>query len=73
VVSEVISMKKRYFSLIFCNERRINMSLLKKTVLTLIMLLMVVSFVACEKEGPAERAGKKLDKTVEDVKKSVKE
>ena len=49
------------------------MSLLKKTVLTLIMLLMVVSFVACEKEGPAERAGKKLDKTVEDVKKSVKE
>ena len=30
------------------------MSLLKKTLLTLIMLLMVVSFVACEKEGTAE-------------------
>ena len=49
------------------------MSFLKKTVVTLTMLLMVFSFVGCEKEGTAERAGKKVDKTIEDVKKSVKE
>ena len=55
------------------NERRMAKSFLKKTVVTLTMLLLVVSFVGCEKEGPTERAGKKLDKTVEDAKKAVKE
>ena len=49
------------------------MSFLKKTIVALIMLLLVFSFVGCEKEGPAERAGKKIDKTVEDAKKAVKE
>ena len=49
------------------------MSILKKTVLTLTMLLLVVSFVGCQKEGAGEKAGKKIDKTIEDVKKSVKE
>ena len=49
------------------------MSFLKKTVMTLIMLLLVVSFVGCQREGPAERAGKKVDKTIEDAKKAVKE
>jgi len=36
------------------------------------MLLLVFSFVGCER-GPAERAGKKVDKTIEDAKKAVKE
>ena len=49
------------------------MSFLKKTVMTLILLLLVVSFVGFQREGPAERAGKKVDKTIEDAKKAVKE
>lgn len=49
------------------------MSFLKKTVVTLTMLLLVVSFVGCQKEGAGEKAGKKVDKAVEDVKKAVKE
>ena len=49
------------------------MSFLKKTVVALTMLLLVFSFVGCEKEGTAERAGKKVDKTIEDAKKAVKE
>lgn len=27
--------------------------------------MIIVSFTACKKEGPAERAGKKIDETVE--------
>ena len=53
--------------------RMVDMSFLKKTIVTLTMLLLVFSFVGCEKEGPAERAGKKIDKTIEDAKKAVKE
>jgi len=49
------------------------MSFLKKTVMTLIMLLFVVSFVGCQREAPAERAGKRVDKTIEDAKKAVNE
>ena len=49
------------------------MSFLKKTVVTLIMLLLVVSFVGCQKEGAGEKAGKKVDKAVEYVKKAVKD
>ena len=58
----------------FCtNVERVYMSFLKKTIVTLTMLLLVFNFVGCEKEGPAERAGKKIDKTIEDAKKAVKE
>ena len=49
------------------------MSFLKKTIVTLTMLLLVFSFVGCEREGPAERAGKKIDQTIEDAKKSLEE
>ncbi len=40
------------------------------TLLASIALTMVVA--ACEKEGPAERAGKQVDKAVESVKDAVK-
>jgi len=49
------------------------MSFFKKAIVTLIMLLLVVSFVGCQREGAGEKAGKKVDKAVEDVKKAVKE
>ena len=35
-------------------------------------IAMVVAVTGCQKEGPAERAGKQIDKTVEDVKNAVK-
>ena len=59
--------------LLLLNGRSRDMSFLKKTIVTLTMLLLVFSFVGCEKEGTAERAGKKVDKTIEDAKKAVKE
>ena len=49
------------------------MSFLNKTIVTLTMLLLVFSFVGCQKEGTGERAGKKIDKTIEDAKKAVKQ
>jgi len=32
--------------------------------------LLLAGFYGCKKEGPAEKAGKKIDKAVDDVKKS---
>jgi hypothetical protein len=40
--------------------------------LTLAAAGLIVGFVACEKEGPMEKAGKKADQTVEDVQKVIK-
>jgi predicted small lipoprotein YifL len=39
-----------------------------KCVIALLVILAVVAGVAGCKEGPLERAGKKVDKTVEDIK-----
>jgi len=45
---------------------------LGKTVATvLVMSAMLVVLSACEKEGPAERAGKEADKAVANVGKSI--
>jgi uncharacterized lipoprotein YehR (DUF1307 family) len=41
------------------------MSILKKIILVLFSCMIIVSFAACKKEGPAERAGEKIDKTIE--------
>jgi hypothetical protein len=41
------------------------MTLIKKVLLVICSLLLVFSFTACKKEGPAERAGEKIDETVE--------
>lgn len=35
-------------------------------------IALVVSLSACQKEGPAERAGKEVDKTVDKMKDAVK-
>lgn len=43
-----------------------------KTVSTALLTgAMAFVLVACEKEGPAERAGKEADKTIESVGKSI--
>jgi hypothetical protein len=41
------------------------MSILKKIILLFFSCMIIVSFTACKKEGPAERAGKKIDEAVE--------
>jgi hypothetical protein len=41
------------------------MSILKKIILGFFSIMLIVSFTACKKEGPAERAGKKIDEAVE--------
>jgi len=52
-------------------ERRINMSLLNKLVIIFFVAAMTVGIYGCKKEGPAERAGKKIDKAIEDAKKTI--
>ena len=41
----------------------------KSVIAVLAMIALVVGLSGCEKEGPLERAGKKVDKAVEDIKK----
>lgn len=45
----------------------------KKTLLTLVMLSIVASLIACEREGPMERAGEKVDEAAEETKETVKD
>ena len=49
------------------------MSLFKKIILVFFSCMIIVSFAACKKEGPAERAGEKIDKTVEKAGEKIKE
>jgi hyperosmotically inducible protein len=48
------------------------MSILKNIILVLFCSMIIVSFTACKKEGPAERAGKKIDQTVEKAGENIK-
>jgi hypothetical protein len=41
------------------------MSILRKVFWIFCSGIIIASFTACKKEGPAERAGKKIDKTIE--------
>ena len=41
----------------------------KSIIAVLAIIALVVGLSGCEKEGPLERAGKKVDKAVEDIKK----
>jgi predicted small lipoprotein YifL len=41
----------------------------KGIIALLAMIALIVGLTGCEKEGPLEKAGKKVDKAVEDVKK----
>jgi hypothetical protein len=49
------------------------MSILKKALLALCSGLLILAFTACKKEGPAERAGKKMDDAVEKAGEKIKE
>lgn len=42
-----------------------------RLIILLSIVILVLSMVACEKEGAAEKAGKKIDKAVETVKEKI--
>ena len=48
-------------------------AVLQKIIIGCVIVLFALGPVACEKEGTAEKAGKKVDETVESVKEKVKE
>jgi hypothetical protein len=41
----------------------------KGIIVVLAMIALIAGLSGCPKEGPAERAGKKVDKAIEDIKK----
>lgn len=43
------------------------MERIKKVVLLFCSILLLVSFVGCERKGPAEKAGEKIDKVTENI------
>lgn len=45
----------------------------KKTLLTLVMLSLVAALAACEREGPMERTGEKVDEAAEETKEKVED
>jgi hypothetical protein len=49
------------------------MSKLKKAIFYLFLAVLLTGLSGCEPEGPMERAGKKIDKAVEDTEKAIKE
>jgi hypothetical protein len=49
------------------------MTTLKKIFLLIFSALFLVSFTACERQGPAEKAGEKIDKATEDAREGMEE
>ena len=41
----------------------------KSIIVVLAVIALIVGLSGCPKEGPVERAGKKVDKAIEDIKK----
>lgn len=40
---------------------------LRKTIYVLLLAMLTLGFVGCEKKGPAERAGESIDEAAEDL------
>ncbi|NOQ41170.1 MAG: hypothetical protein GQ563_01530 [Desulfuromusa sp.] len=49
------------------------MKLKSKAALLLLLVFMILSMVACEKEGDAEKAGKQIDKAFSTAKEKIKD
>ena len=49
------------------------MSIFRKAVFYLFLTVLLTGLLGCENEGPMERAGKKVDKAVEDTSKAIKD
>lgn len=50
-----------------------GMKKLKMSLLSLLAAALILGPVACEKEGPMEKAGKQVDEAVEKTEKAIKE
>jgi hypothetical protein len=48
------------------------MSILNRSILTLLAAGLIIGMVACEKEGPMEKAGKQVDEAIEKTEKAIK-
>ncbi len=48
------------------------MIIFRKIILIFVGLLLIFSLTACKKEGDAERAGKKIDRAIDDFKDKLK-
>lgn len=55
------------------SERRANMSLTGKIFMIAVALSLTVGIYGCKKEGPAERAGEKIDEAIDKAKDKVDE
>jgi len=55
------------------NQWRPVMSILKRSILALVAAGLIMGMIACQKEGPMEKAGKKVDEAIEKTEKAVKE
>lgn len=44
---------------------------MKKLLILTVCSMSVIAFVSCKKKGPAEEAGEKMDKAIENVKDAV--
>ena len=49
------------------------MLVFKRSILSLVAAGLIMGLIACEKEGPMEKAGKSVDKAIEKTEKAVKE
>lgn len=50
-----------------------DMKKLKMSLLSLLAAALILGLVACEKEGPMEKAGKQVDEAVEKTEEAIKE
>ena len=49
------------------------MNTIKRCILSIFAAFLMFGFIACEKEGPMEKAGKKADQTIEKAGEAVEE
>ncbi len=49
------------------------MGSLKQLMIALVLMVSVMGLIGCEEKGPAEKAGKQLDKSMEDAAKKANE
>jgi hypothetical protein len=49
------------------------MSILKRSILSLLAAGLITGLAACEKEGPMEKAGKQVDEAIEKTEKAIEE
>ena len=47
--------------------------ILKKSIAIIVLSLSIFAFAACESKGPVEKAGKKIDQTMENASDTAKE